>query len=169
MVDKSWIVMMAQYSRWMNEKLYAHAATLSDAQRKEDRGAFFKSLHNTLDHIVWADTIWLGRLTGQQPALPTAGSILYPDFDAQHARRIELDGEITVWADGVSDDFLAAPLTWTSRITGKSQTRAAGVAVTHFFNHQTHHRGQVTTLLSQFGVDPGVTDLWAMPGADNLL
>ena len=169
MVDKSWIVMMAQYSRWMNDKLYTHAAALTDEQRKQDRGAFFKSLHNTLDHIVWADTIWLGRFTGRQPALPTAGSILYPEFEAQRARRVELDAEITAWADSVSDDFLSVPLTWTSRITGKSQTRAAGVAVTHFFNHQTHHRGQITTLLSQFGIDPGVTDLWAMPGADNLL
>lgn len=169
MVDKDWVRMMAQYSRWMNEKLYAHAATLSDTQRKEDRGAFFKSLHNTLDHIVWADTIWLGRFTGIQPELPTAGSILYPDFDAQRARRLELDEAIGSWAASVSDEFLAAPLTWTSRITGKSQTRAAGVAVTHFFNHQTHHRGQVTTLLSQFGIDPGVTDLWAMPNAENLL
>jgi uncharacterized damage-inducible protein DinB len=169
MVDKDWVRMMAQYSRWMNQKLYAHAATLPDTQRKEDRGAFFKSLHNTLDHIVWADTIWLGRFIGIQPELPTAGSILYPDFEAQHARRLELDAEIAAWADSVSDEFLSAPLTWTSRITGKSQTRAAGVAVTHFFNHQTHHRGQATTLLSQFGIDPGVTDLWAMPGAENLL
>jgi len=169
MVDKNWIVMMAQYSRWMNEKLYAHAATLSDAQRKEDRGAFFKSLHNTLDHLVWADTIWLGRFTGVQPELPTAGSILYPEFDAQRARRAELDDSIAAWARDVGDDFLSAPLTWTSRITGKSQTRTAGVAVTHFFNHQTHHRGQATTLLSQLGIDSGVTDLWAMPGAENLL
>lgn len=169
MVDKRWVVMMAQYSRWMNEKLYAHAATLTDAQRNEDRGAFFKSLHNTLDHIVWADTIWLGRFTSQQPELPTAGSILYPEFDAQRARRVELDEAIGSWAADVSEAFLSAPLSWTSRITGKSQTRAAGVAVTHFFNHQTHHRGQATTLLSQFGIDPGVTDLWAMPNAENLL
>lgn len=169
MVDGAWVRMMAQYSRWMNEKLYAHAATLSDTQRKQDRGAFFKSLHNTLDHIVWADTIWLGRFTGEQPTLPTAGSILYPEFDAQRARRCELDDAIATWADDVSDDFLSAPLSWTSRITNKSQTRAAGVAVTHFFNHQTHHRGQATTLLSQCGIDPGVTDLWAMPGAENLL
>jgi Uncharacterized protein conserved in bacteria len=169
MVDKGWIVMMAQYSRWMNEKLYAHAATLTDEQRKADRGAFFKSLHNTLDHIVWGDTIWLGRFTGQQPVLPTAGSILYPEFEAQRARRIELDDAIATWAGGVTEEFLSAPLTWTSRITNQSQTRAAGLAVTHFFNPQTHHRGQATTLLSQYGINPGVTDLWAMPGAENLL
>ena len=169
MVDKPWVVMMAQYSRWMNEKLYAHAATLTDAQRKADCGAFFKSLHNTLDHIVWADTIWLGRFTGRQPDLPVAGSVLYPDFDAQRARRAALDDEITAWAANVSEAFLITPLTWTSRVTHRTQTRAAGVAVTHFFNHQTHHRGQATTLLSQYGIDPGVTDLWAMPGAENLL
>lgn len=169
MVDRRWVVMMAQYSRWMNEKLYAHAATLTDEQRKQDCGAFFKSLHNTLDHIVWADTIWLARFTGRLPELPMAGSVLYPEFEAQRARRIDLDVEIASWADDVSSEFLSAPLTWTSRITGKSQTRAAGIAVTHFFNHQTHHRGQATTLLSQFGIDPGVTDLWAMPNAENLL
>ena len=110
MVDKAWVCMMAQYSRWMNDKLYSHAAALTDEQRKQDRGAFFKSLHNTLDHIVWADTIWLGRLTGQQPALPTAGSILYPEFEAQRARRLELDAEIAAWADDVSEAFLRAPL-----------------------------------------------------------
>jgi uncharacterized damage-inducible protein DinB len=166
MIDRAWVVSMAQYSRWMNERLYTHAAALTDEQRKADRGAFFGSLHNTLDHIVWADTIWLGRFTGRQPQLPAAGSVLYPEFDAQRTRRVELDDAIKTWAENVSEEFLAAPLTWTSRMTGKTQTRAASVAVTHFFNHQTHHRGQVTTLLSQYGIDPGVTDLWAMPGAE---
>ncbi|HTJ97630.1 MAG TPA: DinB family protein [Rhodocyclaceae bacterium] len=169
MITPAWVEQMARYSRWMNQKLYAHAATLSDEQRKADRGAFFKSLHNTLDHLVWADIIWLGRFTGNQPALPVAGSILYPDFNELRAKREALDAEMESWVASVDEKFLAAPFSWTSRISNKTLTRPAWVLVSHFFNHQTHHRGQVTTLLSQYGIDPGVTDLWAMPESDNLL
>ena len=169
MIDKAWVGLMARYTRWMNGKLYAHAATLSDEQRKADRGAFFKSLHNTLDHIVWADTIWLGRFTGIQPALPPAGSVLYPEFAELCIRRESLDAEIAAWAEDVDAAFLAAPLTWTSRISQQTYTRPTWMLVTHFFNHQTHHRGQVTTLLSQYGIDPGVTDLQAMPGLDDFV
>src|SRR5262245_60484202 len=120
MIDKAWVVLMAQYSRWMNEKLYAHAASLADEERKADRGAFFKSLHNTLDHIVWADTIWLGRFTGNIPQMPTAGSVLFPEFATLEARRRALDDEISAWAAGVDDTYLASPLTFTSRISGKT-------------------------------------------------
>jgi uncharacterized damage-inducible protein DinB len=169
MIDKAWVTLMAQYSRWMNEKLYTHAATLSDEERKADRGAFFKSLHNTLDHIVWADTIWLGRFSRNPPSLPPAGSVLYPEFDALRTRRTALDAEIGNWAAGVDETLLSSPLTWTSRISNQTYTRPTWILVSHFFNHQTHHRGQVSTLLSQYGIDPGVTDLQAMPGLEDIV
>ena len=61
-------IRLAQYNTWFNGELYRHSATLSDEERKRDRGAFFKSIHDTLDHILLCDRMWLGRI--ERSALP---------------------------------------------------------------------------------------------------
>ena len=154
---------MARYNRWMNQRLYAAAAQLSDAQRREDRGAFFKSLHGTLAHLIWGDRVWLARFTGQsiEGMSPKAG--LEDSFDALRARREALDAELLAWVDGLRPEWLAADFRYFSLALQAHFTRPAWTLVTHLFNHQTHHRGQVTTLLMQFGIDPGITDLPAEP------
>jgi len=155
--------LMAEYNRWMNDRLYRTCADISDATRKEDRGAFFKSIHGTLDHILWGDRIWLGRFNGKSYPLERSGPFLYDGFDALHEARTQMDAEILSWAAGVTPQWLNESMTWTSKLYGFTQTQPRWVLVTQLFNHQTHHRGQVTTLLKQLDIDPGVTDVPLLP------
>jgi uncharacterized damage-inducible protein DinB len=155
--------LFAEYNLWMNEKLYAAAAQLTDAQRKRDLGAFFKSLHGTLDHIVWGDTAWLTRLQGRKADLPASGTIMHDDFAALSHARAELDQQILAWSKTVTAEWLAQPHTWTSVVYATTFTHPNWALCAQMFNHQTHHRGQATTLLMQLGIDPGVTDIPMLP------
>ncbi len=159
---------LARYNRWMNDKLYAVAEKLTDAERKQDRGAFFGSIHRTLNHILLGDRVWLGRLTGaalEDGELGPGGirsldQELYADFGELRRERTKTDGEIAAFVATLSDEKLSANLRYLRR--GVVNEFPLWHAVAQLFNHQTHHRGQVTTLLMQAGHDPGVTDLVAM-------
>lgn len=159
---------LARYNRWMNDKLYALAATLSDEARKRDCGAFFKSIHGTFNHLLLADRVWLGRFTGAvvpdgfmgPQGIRTLDQELYADFEALRRERALTDEELSGWVAGVTPERLAAPLVFMRR--GRRQECPLWWAVAHLFNHQTHHRGQLTTLFTQQGCDPGGTDLWQM-------
>ena len=155
--------LMAEYNRWMNEKLYVACARLPDEERKRDRGAFFKSIHGTLNHLLLGDRWWLGRFNGKTYETTAMGVDLYADFAELRAARADMDREITEWAAGVTAVWLNEPMTWTSKVYGFTQTQPRWVLVTQMFNHQTHHRGQVTTLLSQQGIDVGATDIPPLP------
>ena len=160
---------LARYNTWMNDKLYAAAATLDDEARTRDLGAFFRSLHGTLAHVLWADRIWLWRFTQDRAVgesrdrdgnvIPYGkhDQILYPDFDELRRERAKTDHHIETWADGLTPEALAGPITYSSVSFG-TREHPLWQAVTHFFTHETHHRGQATTLLKQLGRDPGVTD-----------
>tara|TARA_R110001599_G_scaffold64023_3_gene178789 strand:- start:399732 stop:400241 length:510 start_codon:yes stop_codon:yes gene_type:complete len=168
MITVDYVQLMARYNRWMNDKIYAAGAQCSDVQRKVDRGAFFKSIHATLNHLVWADTMWLGRFTKDTPleiATPTTpiGVDLHADWDALKAARSELDTLMVVWGAKLEQAWLENDFSWYSGLTKSTRTAPAWLLVAHMFNHQTHHRGQVTTLLSQQGMDVGVTDLMMLP------
>lgn len=159
---------MARYNRWMNEKIYAACDQLTDEARKQDCGAFFRSVHSTLNHLIWGDYMWLGRFAQGTPHAkdyPKAaiGVDLYDDWNTLKAARIAMDAEILSWAVTLDADWLARDFTWYSGVTKSMRTKPTWLLVTHLFNHQTHHRGQVTTLLSQHGIDPGDTDLMLMP------
>lgn len=165
--------LLASYNTWMNERLYATAATLPAAEIARDRGAFFGSVLGTFNHLVVADTIWLKRFAGHPArhaaldpvrawAMPKAlDEWPFDRLDALAAHRRRLDAIIEEWIAGLSDDDLAQVLHY-DNTRGKSFERTLSSLLLHFFNHQTHHRGQVTTLLSQAGVDVGVTDLLAL-------
>jgi uncharacterized damage-inducible protein DinB len=155
--------LFAEYNLWMNAKLYAAAARLTDAQRKRDLGAFFRSLHGTLDHTLWGDTAWLARLQGRTVALPAVGTIMHDDFGALSHARAELDRQILAWSKTVTSEWLAQPHTWKSTVYATTFTHPNWALVAQMFNHQTHHRGQATTLLMQLGIDPGVTDIPLLP------
>ncbi len=144
----------------MNQKLYAACADIPDVERKSDRGAFFKSIHGTLNHILVADRIWLGRFT-QTQFVAKLNRELYSNFSELRAERERLDLVIIDWAQDLTSDWLNADFTYTNS-SGVTRTRPHWLLVTHLFNHQTHHRGQITTLLNQMGYDLGVTDLPAM-------
>jgi len=158
---------LARYNRWMNEKVYASAALLSDEERKRDRRAFFKSIHGTLNHLLVADRIWLGRLHGVVPpdGLLASGvraldQELFADFGELRAERERADQAIDAWAAAVTSASLGEPLRYVAG--GRRREYPLWWVVRHLFNHQTHHRGQITTLLVQAGPDPGSTDLLAM-------
>jgi len=154
---------MASYNQWMNSRLYALSSTLSDGELREDRGAFFKSIYATLNHIAYADLAFLARFTGEPAVVPELGVDLFGGFAALRRERADLDARILDWAGTLTPDWLAAPLTYSSNVDGRLRTVPRWALVAHVFNHQTHHRGQVTTLLAQRGLDVGSTDIPFMP------
>jgi uncharacterized damage-inducible protein DinB len=156
--------LMAEYNKWMNEKLYKVCAGLSDEELKRDRGAFFKSIHGTLNHIMGGDKVWFGRFAGEPFKLKGFDQILHEEFSALRREREQLDNKICEWAQGLTAEKLASKLRYTSIFGPEPRSCALWVVVTHFFNHQTHHRGQITTLLSQCNLDVGATDLIVLPG-----
>ena len=154
---------MAAYNRWMNGRLYGCCATLADDVRRRDVGAFFKSIHGTLNHLLLADRVWLGRLTGKPFVVTSLNQELYTVFAELRAEREITDAAIDRWASGLSEADLAADVSYTTMVNPQPKRYPLWLAAVHLFNHQTHHRGQLTTLLSQCGIDPGVTDLLWLP------
>ena len=154
---------LARYNRWMNEKLFSIGAQMSDAERKHNRGAPFHSLHGTWNHLLVADRLWLGRFKSQPFSVPSLDYELFADFEELKRGRETTDAEIFAWVDLLSDDDLQSDLTFTSISQPAERTLPLWFCALHFFNHQTHHRGQITTLIEQAGYDCGVTDLAAMP------
>lgn len=163
MFEGTYPLLMAEYNAWMNDKMYRACALLSDEARKQNRGAFFGSIHRTLDHILLGDRIWLGRFNGKQYPVARIGEELYTDFDELWAARRTHDEELLDWARGVTHEWLDEPLTWTSGLTGLTQTESRWVLVVQMFNHQTHHRGQVHAMLTSLGIDVGPTDVPVLP------
>jgi uncharacterized damage-inducible protein DinB len=157
--------LMARYGRWMNERLVSLLAGIPDAERKRDRGAFFGSMHGTLNHLLWGDRMWLGRFTGPPCTVPPFGADMFADFDELRSEREATDAAMLDWAARVTPAWLASTLTYTSLVDGRTRELPAALAAVHVFNHGTHHRGQLTTLLKQAGCDPGVTDLPWLPDA----
>lgn len=165
--------LLATYNAWMNTKVYDAAAKLTAQDLAADRGAFFGSIIGTLNHIVVADTIWLKRFEthpAQHPALeplrntamPAAlNQILFTELPALRAHRDRLDATITEWIAELTDADLQHVLHY-ANTKGVPAKKHFGTLLIHFFNHQTHHRGQATTLLLQAGEDVGITDLLAL-------
>jgi len=164
MIDVAYVQRMARYNRWQNENLYDAADRLPDDERRRERGAFFGSIHKTLSHLMWGDRMWMSRFAGTprpQGGIPDSIS-LYPDWQALKQERAGFDGVIVDWANGLDPAWLGGNLTWFSGAAKQELTRPAAMLVAHFFNHQTHHRGQVHCLLTQAGATPSDTDLMLM-------
>ena len=159
MIDADHVRLMGRYNAWQNRQIYTAAARLTEADRKADRGAYFGSIHRTLDHILFGDRAWLGRFTGRDYDISSKDGHLYEDFVELFDARRAMDEDLLDFADTVQADWLASSITWTSGMDGVTRTRPAWALVTHMFNHQTHHRGQVGALLKQAGEDPGNTDI----------
>lgn len=163
-------VLMAGYNRLMNTRMYDAAARLDPADVVADKGAFFGSILGTLNHIAVADTIWLHRFTRHQAGFSALkGLVAFPlptsltqslaaDLAGLRRYRDALDEVIVYWAEELRPAHMQVPLVY-ANMAGVHSSRPFGGLVQHFFNHQTHHRGQVSTLLFQSGVDVGVTDL----------
>jgi uncharacterized damage-inducible protein DinB len=173
MITCSHVVLMAAYNEWMNAKLYAVAGKLPAAELAADRKAFFGSIIGTLNHLVVGDTIWLKRFATHPsnhaaldpiralPAPAALNELLFTDFGNLLNHRKLLDGVINAWAAALTEEDLRHVLHYANTKGVAAQKRFSSL-VAHFFNHQTHHRGQASTLLYQAGQDVGVTDLLAL-------
>src|SRR5581483_5372563 len=140
--------MFAGYNAWCNARLYDAAARVGEAEYRRDRGAFFKSLHGTLNHLLVGDRIWMARFTGEGELPPSLDAILYDDFAAQRAARVAEDARITHYIEGLSDSDLAGTIRFRTFVRPQEIAQPLAPALDHFFNHQTHHRGQAHALLS---------------------
>lgn len=156
--------LMARYNRWQNASLYGAADDLDGTARLADRGAFFRSIHETLSHILWADKIWLSRFDRcEKPGCAGHETLkLWPDWRGLKHDRLEMDDIIEAWTDSFRENDLSAPLEWYSGAAGRTMSKPVWLLVTHIFNHQTHHRGQVHAMLTAAGARPEDTDLFLM-------
>lgn len=169
------IALLAAYNASMNRKLYDAAARLPPDALHADRKAFFGSLFGTMNHLVAGDTIWLTRFTLHPAAFraldPLRGTPIPAnltqswgdDLAALEAHRMRIDGIVTALAAELREDDLAQVLVYRNT-RGQAFRKPFGSLLLHFFNHQAHHRGQASTLLTQAGADIGVTDLLALIG-----
>ena len=164
MIDPAYVQRMARYNRWQNENLYGVADTLPDAERRRERGAFFGSIHATLNHLLWGDRTWMNRFAGTPPdgSIPQSVS-LYEDWNDLKRERAAFDAVIIDWADRLDAAWLKEDLAYSSGAIKADLRRPRWLLVTHMFNHQTHHRGQVHCMLTQAGGKPSDTDLPFMP------
>jgi uncharacterized damage-inducible protein DinB len=131
-----------------NRRLYDAAATLSDDAYRADGGAFFGSVHGTLNHLLVADRIWMRRFTGDGPTQTRLDEILFDDFSSLRSEREAQDGRIIAHIDGLSEEKLGETFTYRTIVGPLDITQPRAPALSHFFNHQTHHRGQVHALLT---------------------
>ena len=164
-----YVRLMASYNASMNASVYQAARQLPAAALGADRKAFFGSILNTLNHLVNADTIWLKRFAGHPaherqldavralPSPASLGAAGFSDIDSLWERRCWLDDLILAWTATLAEADLDQTVHYVNSL-GAADKNLFGLLM-HFFNHQTHHRGQVSTLLSQQGCDIGVTDL----------
>ena len=166
MIDTNYARTMARYDRWQNQSLMTAADKMTDKERWTDRGAFFGSIAETLNHILWDHHVWLARQRGDT-ATAAEISARHPYTDAPRDwadyknQRHALDTEIRIWCDSLTDADVSKKVQW---IRGDTPvTTDFGFNLVHMFNHATHHRGQVHAMLTGAGIDPGSTDLPMLP------
>ncbi|MEL6583693.1 MAG: DinB family protein [Pseudomonadota bacterium] len=166
MITPDWVRMMARYTAWQNQSICSAANALPNADRQAPRGAFFGSIEGTLNHLLWGDRMWMSRFAGTpKPSAPSIAESVneVPEWPQFLMARAEMDQMIAAWAASVTEEDLAGDLTWYSGAAGREVSKPMAFLVTHFFNHATHHRGQVHAMLTASGARPDDTDLFLMP------
>ena len=151
--------MFAAYNQWANGHLYDAASELSGAEYRQDCGAFFKSMHGTLNHVLVGDRIWLNRFTGKGDAPDRLDAVLYDNFDELSAARLAEDNRIVEWVGSLDDDALDSMFHYTPITDPTPMSQRLRPALCHFFNHQTHHRGQAHMILTVLGKEAPPLDL----------
>lgn len=146
------------YNAWANRRLYDTVAGLTDAERAQDLRAFFRSVTGTLNHLVVTDTLWLDRIEGRLPSFDRLDACPFPDFTALRAVRADLDARLIALAAGLELERLEAPLYFTTT-AGVPRAQPLASVLAHVINHQTHHRGQVSDLVSRLGHETPVLDM----------
>ena len=166
MIDKTYVTTMARYNSWQNAWVLYAVERLEPGERMADRGLFFGSIQKTLSHLLWGDQMWLHRFAGTP--LPAAADIarssdMWSDWPVFADERRRFDGVIESWAAELDPAWLDGDLSWYSGSAKREVSRPRALLVTHFFNHQTHHRGQVHAALTGLGMVTEVTDLPFLP------
>jgi len=160
-ITPEYMQMMARYNGWQNRSIYTAASSVTEEARRLDRGAFFGSIHDTLSHLLWGDTLWMSRFDGwdapEGGGPKMAGSI--DDWTNLVAARRLADDRILEWAARVSQDDLRGDLSWYSGAMGREFCKPRDMLIVQMFNHQTHHRGQVHAMLTAAGAKPDDTDI----------
>jgi len=147
---KQHFMMFAAYNQWANGRIYDAAGDLSDEEFNRDTGAFFGSMMGTLNHILTADRIWMKRFTGEGHAPSSLDAILYKALPPLHTAREAEDRRIIDWVGGMGDKALAGRFSYTT-VDMRTVSQRLSPALGHFFNHQTHHRGQAHMVLTVLG------------------
>ena len=149
---------LARYNALANRRIYGACARLTDAERKKHRPAFFGSIHGTLNHLLVGDRIWLARFSGEVVPSTDLDAILYEGFGELREAREREDARIEAFAARIDERFLEGTVRYVNN-EDRTLEDPVDLLVAHFFNHQTHHRGQVHDMLSQTSVPPPVLDL----------
>lgn len=151
--------MLAAYNAWANRRVYAAAAALPEADYRRDAGAFFGSLHGTLNHLLVGDRIWMRRFTGEGPQPDRLDAVLYEELAALRAAREAEDARIEAYVAGLEEATLRGRFRYRTIVRPVDVEQPLAPALLHFFNHQTHHRGQAHALLTRFAGDAPSLDL----------
>jgi len=165
MISPNYVRQMAPYSAWQNDNQYAAVSGLSETERRHNRGAFFDPIQATLNHLIWADMMWKSRIAGT--AMPVQVGVpesvaRFEDWPTLASERLWYDKVIIFWAAGVSDSDLVGELAFFFSAVGCELKKPSRTCITHMFDHQTHHGGQVHAMLTAAGAKPGDTDLALM-------
>src|ERR1700722_15639304 len=159
---KAHFVMMANYNEWANARLFRVAGTLEEALYRKEVGAYFKSLHGTLNHLLVADRIWMRRLTGAGDHPERLNAILFDNLPSLHTARVEEDRRIIGFVQGLAEPAFEEVLDYRT-LNGTPQRQRRREILAHLFNHETHHRGQAHAILTVLGVaEPEPLDLLIM-------
>src|SRR5262245_14954102 len=145
---KAHFSMFAGYNEWANRRLYDAAAKLSDADYRAERGAFFGSVHRTLNHLLVTDRIWMRRITQDGLTYTSLDHVACEDFRTLRSEREAEDRRIIGYIDGLDEEKLAGKFSYQTITGAMDITQPLGPALSHLFNHQTHHRGQAHALMS---------------------
>jgi uncharacterized damage-inducible protein DinB len=168
MISPNYCRLFASYNQWFNERLYATCAAMNEETRTADVGAFFHSIHGTLQHLIWADLHWCAKLEIDVSNVKAFADAFDDNVSANWHEmkqvRKQIDAALIAWAESISQEFVDADASYTGA-NGVVRELTQALWVVQMFNHQTHHRGQVTTLISQRGIDIGTTDIYHAPGA----
>ncbi len=139
-------------------RLYEACSQLDEVEYRRERPGSFGSIHGLLNHMLLGDRIWMSRFTGGGNTTPPLNTILFDEFAELRAARETQDELIEDFFATRDDDFLRRSLSYINN-QGKLYLEPTPAAALHFFNHQTHHRGQVHVMLSQTAVKPPSLDL----------
>ena len=167
MPNQDYVKLMSRYNRWQNESHLTAASGLAQEELKKNRHAFFDSIEGTLSHLLWADRLWMSRFANFDSidgGIPDSTKLI-KNWENYCQERRGLDQKIIQWADHVEKDWFSGELKWFSGALGRDVIKSKKILIVHFFNHQTHHRGQIHAMLTAAGAKLSDTDIAFMPDA----